>query len=955
MPIRIYALAKELKIDSKDLVDICTKAGITGKGSALASLDDVEVDRVKAFLAGAAKKQAAAEKPRAPSAAPVAPALAATTGITPKVIPRIPPRSTAPVTPSLAPAVTPPAEPPVEPPVIPAEAPPVAPPVEPPVITAVAPASVPATSPPPAAPTEPSFYRRDEYMAPANSGKIKVIGAKQRPAGEGRPDGSAEADAARVRKKREPVISLAKMPELKQPPPKPQVKEPAPQKPEIRLPKDAIAGHKRGTPAPLEHLTKAAEKANKPLAGKGGLGEKKPPEAGAETPLGKAAARGRKGRGEGEEGETVERSMAGMASARVDRQKARKSRAKLRTDETPVEEEAPRVRRRRTLVRKGTNTAAPRKGKVALELPCTVRSFSEAAGVPSSTVQRALMGMGVMATINAPIADDMVEHLTNELGVDIEIRHRESLEDSLMAELEEGDAPELLQPRPPIVTFLGHVDHGKTSLLDRIIGTDVVSGEAGGITQHIRAYKIRREDREIAFVDTPGHEAFTEMRARGANVTDIAVLVVAADDGVMPQTEEAISHAQAANVPIVVALNKIDLPGSDVNRTLQQLTAKQLLPSEWGGETEVVRTSAVTGKGIDELMETLLTIAELQDYRANPDRMAAGTCLEAEQETGRGVLAKLIVQNGTLRVGDVLVCGSAFGRVKAMYDTLSVGRKVESAGPSTPVTVSGLDIAPRAGDSFMVVDDIVKARHVAEQRAARSHHQGLTGRSIKVSFERFQELLASGRLAPGAEIAMLNLIVRADVQGSIEAILKELEKLRHPEVQIRILQTAVGGITVGDVHLANASDAVIIGFNVIPDDAARSLADEHQIEIRRYDIIYKLTDDIRAMLEGKLKPEERVVELGRAVVKQVFPISRIGTIAGCYVTQGGIERNCRVRVNRENRTIGDYPLESLRREKDDVREVSRGMECGMKLSGFNDIKKDDILEAYKIEEVARTL
>ncbi len=956
MPIRIYALAKDLKIDSKDLVDICTKAGITGKGSALASLDDVEVDRVKAFLAGAAKKQGGAEKPRAPSSAPVPPTLTATTGITPKIIPRIPPRSTSTASPPLAPAATPPVAPPVTPPETPAVAPPVAPPVEPPVISAEAPAIAPAVNPPAAAPAEPSFYRRDEYIAPASSGKIKIIGAKPRAAGEGRADGGTDADTTRPRKKREPVISLAKMPELKQPPPKPQDREPAPQKPEIRLPKDAIAGHKRGTPAPLEHLTKAAEKANKPLAGKGGLGEKKPPEVAAETPLGKAAARGRKGRaGEEEDGEKVDRSMAGMASARADRQKARKNRAKLRTEETPTEEETPRVRRRRTLVRKGTNTAAPRKGKVGLELPCTVRSFSEAAGVPSSTVQRVLMGMGVMATINAPIADDMVELLTNELGVDIEIRHRESLEDSLMAELQEGDAPELLQPRPPIVTFLGHVDHGKTSLLDRIIGTDVVSGEAGGITQHIRAYKIRREDREIAFVDTPGHEAFTEMRARGANVTDIAVLVVAADDGVMPQTEEAISHAQAANVPIVVALNKIDLPGSDVNRALQQLTAKQLLPSEWGGETEVVRTSAITGKGIDELMETLLTIAELQDYRANPDRMASGTCLEAEQETGRGVLAKLIVQNGTLRVGDVLVCGSAFGRVKAMYDTLNVGRKVESAGPSTPVTVSGLDVAPRAGDSFMVVDDIVKARHVAEQRAARSHHQGLTGRTVKVSFERFQELLASGRLAPGTEVAMLNLIIRADVQGSIEAILKELDKLKHPEVQIRILQTAVGGITVGDVHLANASDAVIIGFNVIPDDAARSLADEHQIEIRRYDIIYKLTDDIRAMLEGKLKPEERVVELGRAVVKQVFPISRIGTIAGCYVTQGSIERNCRVRVNRENRTIGDYPLESLRREKDDVREVSRGMECGMKLAGFNDIKKDDILEAYKIEEVARTL
>ena len=912
MPIRIYALAKELKIDSKDLVDICTKAGITGKGSALASLDDVEIEKVKAFLSGPAKKPAppSLDKPRV------------TMPLSPTHVPVHVPGSTVP--PVQIPASTPTA-----------------------------------TAPPPISdvPAEPPAYTRESYIAPASSGKIKVIVGKSRPATPGTEKSeSADADAGRVKRKREPVISLAKMPELKQLPPKSQSKEPTPQKPEIRLPKDAITGHKRGTAAPLEHLSKVAEKASKPLAGKGGLGEKKPPEVVAEAPLGKAAARGRKGRGgQPEEGEVVDRSMAGMASARVDRQKARKTRAKARTDETPTEEDAPRVRRRRTLTRKGTNTAAPRKGKVALELPCTVRSFSEAAGVPSSAVQRALLGMGVMVTINAPIADDMVEMLVSELGVELEFRQRASLEDSLMAEFQEEDAPEALRPRPPIVTFLGHVDHGKTSLLDRIIGIDVVSGEAGGITQHIRAYKIPRNDREIAFVDTPGHEAFTEMRARGANVTDIAVLVVAADDGVMPQTEEAISHALAAEVPIVVALNKIDLPGADDNRALQQLTAKQLLPSEWGGETEVVRTSAITGVGIDELVETLLTIAELQNFQANPDRSASGTCLEAEQETGRGVLAKLIVQNGTLRVGDIVVCGSAFGRVKAMYDTLQPTRKVDEAGPSTPVNVAGLDTAPRAGDSFLVVDNIVKARHVAEERAQRSHQQGLTGRTIKVSFERFQELLASGRLAPGDEVVNLNMIIRADVQGSIEAILKELDKLKHPEVQIRILQTAVGGITVGDVHLANASDAVIIGFNVIPDEAAHSLADEHQIEIRRYDIIYKLTDDIKAMLEGKLKPEERIVELGRAVVKQVFPISRVGAVAGCYVTQGSIERNCRIRVNRENRTIGDYPLESLRREKDDVREVVRGMECGMKLSGFNDIKKDDVLEAYKTEEVARTL
>jgi translation initiation factor IF-2 len=654
--------------------------------------------------------------------------------------------------------------------------------------------------------------------------------------------------------------------------------------------------------------------------------------------------------------EPAKRSLAGMAAARADRQKARKSRQKSRTGESTGEEDSLQIRRRRTLTRKGTNTAAPRKARMELELPCTVRSFSEAAGVSAAQVQKVLMNLGVMTSINAAIADDYVQLLAGELGVELEFKQKESLEDQVLREIDsEEDAPESLESRPPVVTLMGHVDHGKTSLLDQIIGTNIVAGEAGGITQHIRAFKIRKGDREVAFVDTPGHAAFTEMRARGANVTDIVVLVVAADDGVMPQTEEAISHAKAAGVPIVVALNKMDLPGANENRVMQQLSAKELLPSEWGGETEVVKTSATRGEGIDALLETLLTIAELHELKANPQRAALGTCLEASQESDRGVLATLMVQNGTLRVGEVVVCGAAHGRIKAMYDTLRPQTRLTVAGPSTPVRIAGLDVAPNAGDRFYVLDDIAQAREIAEQRGKRSHEQGLSGQTVRVSFQRFQELLSSGKLGQTDEVATLNLIIRADVQGSIEAILNELEKLQHPEVQVRILQSAVGGITVGDVQLANASNAVIIGFSVIPDEAARGLAEQQQIEIRRYDVIYKVTDDIRAMLEGKLKPEERVVELGRALVKQTFTISRVGTVAGCYVAAGNIERGCRMRVHRDGRTIGDYAIETLRREKDDVREVQRGMECGIKLAGFNDVKKDDILEAYKIEEVARTL
>ncbi|HEX4142610.1 MAG TPA: translation initiation factor IF-2 [Pirellulales bacterium] len=485
--------------------------------------------------------------------------------------------------------------------------------------------------------------------------------------------------------------------------------------------------------------------------------------------------------------------------------------------------------------------------------------------------------------------------------------------------------------------------------MDKIIGIDVASGESGGITQHIRAYQIEKDGRQIAFVDTPGHEAFTEMRARGANVTDIAVLVVAADDGVMPQTEEAISHARAAGVPIVVALNKVDLPGFDQQRIYQQLAANQLLPTEWGGDTEVVKTSAVTGVGLEELLETLLTIAELHDYKANPARAAYGTCLEAEMHEGRGVVAKLMVQNGTLRVGDAVVCGSAFGRIKAMHDTLRPQVTYREAGPSTPINATGLDVAPSAGDRFYVVADVALARQIAAESAGRSRLAHL-GRGVvsHVTLETLFERLGH------EEVATLNIILRADTRGSIEAIQKELSKLDHPEVKIKVLQAMVGGITEADVYLADASDAVILGFNVVPDEGARNLADRNGVQIRRYDIIYKLTEDIRAALEGMLKPDQREITLGRALVQRTFVISRVGTIAGCRVLSGVIQRNARTRVIRDNRIIGDYPLESLKREKDDAREVREGLECGMKLAGFNDLKEGDVIEAYRIEEVART-
>jgi translation initiation factor IF-2 len=950
-----------LKIDSKELVDICTRAGIPGKGSALASLEDDEVVKLKTFMEGtAAKKGPSGPPPLVDTRAVLSTPVAGTATLPP---PPPPPPRPSPLRrqPALAPsegggvALAPPPPPPPsaappgtvardEPPSVSARVaePPTAPaaPEPPPVkVQAGRAATTPAAPLPPA---EMAPVRGDSFTSRRDT-RMKILDTKtKKPADRKKDDGGPRPTDQR----RMPGVRFAAMPDVKQPSPTARTSDQPTQKPVLKLPADVLKGTKSGRAAPLQQLAEKVERERK-LKESGGKAGK-----GAAPGIGAGAAAAKPGKRRGRPGEGGDEGLADMASVRADRNKGRKGKTRGMGDE----DEGP-VRRRKNLVRmKHGSTAAPRKGKVALALPCTVRSFSEAAGVSAAQVIKVLMGLGIMANINAPIADEYVELVASELGVELEFKAAQSLEQQVLEEFSATDEEANLVSRPPIVTVLGHVDHGKTSLLDKIIGINVVAGEAGGITQHIRAYRITTKDaRHVTFVDTPGHEAFTEMRARGANVTDIAVLVVAADDGVMPQTEEAISHAKAAEVPIVVAMNKIDLPGRDEQKVLQQLATAGLLPSEWGGEVEVIRTSAISGQGIDALLETLLVTAELHEYKANPERSASGMCLEAEQEPGRGVIAKLMVQNGTLRDGDVVVCGGGHGRVKAMFDTLRPRQKVKEAGPSTPVNVTGLDVAPNAGDRFYVLDDIAQARELAAQRQDTSRQESLAGSTTKVSFEDFQQQLAEGRLGQDEEVAVLNLIIRADVRGSIEAILKELGKFEHPEVKIKVLQASVGGVSVADVTLAHASGAVIIGFNVIPDEAARQLAEQRQVEIRRYEIIYKVTDDIKALLEGKLKPEERVIELGAALVKQVFAISRVGSVAGCQVIRGSIERGCRIRVNRDSRTIGDYAMESLKREKDDAKEVSRGMECGIKLAGFNDVKEGDLLEGYKIEEVARTL
>jgi translation initiation factor IF-2 len=879
---RIYSLAKELKIDSKELVDLCAKACITGKGSALASLDDGEVARLKEFLGGG----------RGAERSSVATSAAGTS--------------------SSATAV--------------------------------------------AAPPSKKSVTRDQYIPPAGvSGRPPVL---EPPKVEKPVEVKKKPLEPRPINKPAPTVRLTQLPPSsgKAPPISLKPVEPAAQKPDLRLPADVLRASKSGEKPLSEHLKKAEERRRSDEQQKGpparGGAPAKPDATPRTGPLSRESRDRKKGGKPGPAEEEFSGALGGREARQLNRKRHAAEQAKRGVPITD-DDDTPLRRSLRRVKRSGGTIIAPRKTHAIVQLPCTVRSFSEALGVSASQVLGKLLSLdlGMMPNILTPLDADAIELLAGEFGVTVELKKPESVEDRLQAIADqETDDPSLLEPRPPVITVLGHVDHGKTSLLDKIIGIDVASGESGGITQHIRAYEIEKDGRRISFVDTPGHEAFTEMRARGANVTDVAVLVVAADDGVMPQTEEAISHAKAAGVPIVVALNKIDLPGVNEQKIYEQLSRNELVPRAWGGDTEVIKTSAITGQGIDELLEMLLFIADDKQFTANPHRKAIGTCLEAELHEGRGVVAKLIVQRGTLRVGDAMVCGYASGHVKAMFDTLDPRKRLEEAGPSTPVNVTGLDIAPAAGDKFYVVDDIAVARDIAKQQHDQTRMMTLgTNAPTHVTLENLFDRLG------GNQVQTLNIILRADVRGSIEAILKEFGKLEHPEVKVKVLQATVGGISEADVHLADASDAVIIGFNVVPDEKARVLADRKGVQIRRYDIIYQVTDDLKKALEGMLKPEKREADLGRALVLRTFVISRVGTIAGCRVLSGNMQRNSRMRVIRDNRIVGEYAVESLRREKDDVREVREGLECGIKLAGFNDLKEGDVLECYRVEEVARTL
>lgn len=987
--IRIFSLAKELDIDNKRLIDLCQQLGIVVKNSALASISPEERDKVVALYkkgGGAPVATSAPAAPR-PEAAPVPvrePVRPVTGGKVPAIrsmTPRpmgistavkevasvaVAVASTSSVatvaadevaTDEVAEQEASVAEPDVEDSTVEAvesetddtsgESETVADATESPLdsgpavsapavsgtdadaatvgtATVTAPA---ATERPPMKPgplsrgsgtgsTLPPPLRKSDYISASGTQTGRPMAGKD----SAKPEEGGDTVRAPKKPKGRPGPAL---PTLASPPPPPKApmvsrggfSEGPAQKPDMRFSTETLSAAKGQPLQAALKKTMEERKANKKPGTPGAVEDER-------------AGRGARGAG------------AGLTDVREMRLKGGrgKSRPNMDDDDGRPGRRAPKMKRRQGSVEL--------KSSAEIEFPITVRSLSEAIGRPANLLLKSLMQQGTMATVNSSLEEDQALELCLELGIDLKIKREQDIEerfDELM-----GDTGGEKVIRPPIITIMGHVDHGKTTLLDKIRSANVAAGEIGGITQHIAAYQVEHNGRRITFLDTPGHAAFGEMRARGANVTDIAVLVVAANDGVMPQTIEALNHARAAEVPIVVAMNKIDLPEKNEQRVLQELATQNLLAAEWGGDTEVVRTSGQSGEGIDTLLETLLTVADLNEWKADPDRDAYGVCLEAFRDEGRGPIAWLVIQEGTLRKGDVLVCGQAHGRIRNMYDDHD--QEIEEAGPSTPVKVTGLDIVPGAGDKFSVLDDIEEAREIANTRAARVREGELAQKNSRP--QTIEDVLNA---AQGGGVKNLPVILKADTPGSLEALKGELGKFDHPEVKVQILHTGVGGVNESDVLLASASKAIVVAFHVIPEDRAEQLAEREGVVIRQYGIIYEITDDIKLALEGLLPPERVEVPTGRAIVLQTFSISRVGTIAGCRVLNGTIERSSRIRLIRDQRVLNDYDISSLKRVKDDAKEVREGQECGIRLQGFDDIKEGDMFQAFKITEVKRTL
>jgi translation initiation factor IF-2 len=631
----------------------------------------------------------------------------------------------------------------------------------------------------------------------------------------------------------------------------------------------------------------------------------------------------------------------------------KKSQARKRREEAEKRQvrrkKKPKKKTRRTVVFKEPKRKPPEKKKIteiSVTPPVSLRELSEKMGVSASElIKKLMLDHQIRANINQALDEEVVELLALEYDIEVKFETAKSAEERL-EELIPEDEPEQMEPRPPVIALLGHVDHGKTTILDQIRHTSVAGTEDGGITQDIGAWQVEYDGQPITFVDTPGHEAFTQMRARGANVTDVVILVVAADDGVMAQTEEAIAHARAAGVPIVVALNKIDKPDANAMRAMQQLAGHDLNPEEWGGDVGCIQVSALNGEGIDELLERTLLEAELLELEANYDRRADGIVLEARMQEGMGVVANVIVRNGTLRPGDIVVCGPAYGRVRSLLNQR--GEEMEEAGPSTAAAVSGLDEVPEAGESFVVVEDLDVAREVAQERREQIEEERRRPRS-HVTLENLYESLAAG------EEEQVRIVVKGDVKGSLEPLVQSLEQLETEDVGVRILHRGVGPVNISDVLLADASDAIIVAFRVGVEDRARQEAEEDGVDIRYFRVIYEAIEAIHDAMEGMLAPELREERLGVAEIREVFRISRIGNIAGCYVRDGQVRRAGRVRLQRNGKVIHEGRIESLRREKNDVREVESGYECGIKLENYDDIQEGDLIECFAVREVKRAL
>ena len=579
-------------------------------------------------------------------------------------------------------------------------------------------------------------------------------------------------------------------------------------------------------------------------------------------------------------------------------------------------------------------------GVVEYEEGITVDELSQKIGQTPANVIKVLFMLGTMVTINSSLDDEQVALICMEYG--LECKKVVPVSEVNFEDLEVVDDPKDLEPRPPVITIMGHVDHGKTTLLDHIRKSRVAEGEFGGITQHIGAYQVSVKGKKITFLDTPGHEAFTAMRARGAMITDIVIIVVAADDGVMPQTREAVDHALAAGVPIIVAVNKIDKPGADPQRIMTEVSELGLMPEEWGGDVPYVNISAKQGTGIDELLETVTVVAELAELKANPKRMAYGSVIEGRLDKGRGPVATLLIQNGTLRSGNPIVVGATYGRVRQLVDDR--GREIKAAGPATPVEITGLNDVPEAGDKFMVFETEREARHVGEERAQKKIEEERNSTSAMSLDDLFSQMKSG-------EVVDLNIIVKADVNGTAEAVKSSLEKIDVEGARVNVIRSTVGAISESDILLASASKAIIYGFNVRPDANVRRKADEEGVEIRLHQVIYKMVEEIEAAMKGMLAPEMEEVVTGQAEIRHIYKVSKVGNIAGCYVTDGSIKRDCGIRLIREGIIVYEGKLASLKRFKGDAKEVNQGYECGLTIENYNDIKEGDIVEGYVMQEV----